>query len=103
MLFDFIYTNKINTKKIFPRILIENLQKLPIKTIDFSNKKEAQAHDQIVKSVEQLLQLNRDLQEATLQTGKDQIQNKIDYHEDKINNLVYQLYDLTEEEINLIK
>ena len=81
------------------------IDKGPLLDIPIFNPIESQtdAHDQIVKSVDQLLQLNRDLQEATLQTGKDQIQNKIDYHEDKINNLVYQLYDLTEEEINLIK
>ena len=32
-----------------------------------------------------------------------QIKTKIKYNEDKINELVYQLYNLTEEEIKLIE
>ena len=62
-----------------------------------------QTHDQIVYSVEQLLQLNKELQTVTLETKKEQIKNKIEYHEDKINALVYQLFELTEEEIALIE
>ena len=91
------------SKKLFQKILIQNCKKFPIKIINFSNKQEAQAHDQIVKSVDQLLQFNKDLHVATLQTQKEQIQTKIEYHEDKINTLVYQLYDLTEEDIKIVE
>lgn len=34
---------------------------------------------------------------------KEQIKRKIDHFEDKINELVYKLYDLTEEEIKIIE
>jgi hypothetical protein len=79
------------------------LEQIPIKTIDFSNEQETHSHNQIVTHVEQLLQLHKDLQEATLESKKEQIQAKIDYHEDKINVLVYALYELTEEEIKIIE
>jgi hypothetical protein len=49
------------------------------------------------------LQLNKDLQVATLESKKEQIKTKIDYHEDKINELVYALYELTEEEIKIVE
>lgn len=75
----------------------------PIREIDTNDKNEQVIKDQIVTSVEQLLQLNKDLQTATLETKIEQIKQKIDYHEDKINTLVYQLYNLTEEEIKLIE
>lgn len=75
----------------------------PIKVVDFSKRNEKQSYDQIVKYVEQLLQLNKDLQSATLESKKEQIKSKIDYNEDKINALVYELYELTAEEIKLVE
>lgn len=88
---------------VFPKIRIAQLKELPIKTIDFSNEQETHSHDQIINHVEQLLQLNKDLQVATLESKKEQIKQKIEYNEDKINSLVYQLYNLTDEEIKLIE
>ena len=79
------------------------LNQYPIRIIDFSNKQETQTHDQIVHSVEQLLQLNKDLQVATLESKKEQLKTKIEYFEDKINALVYGLYELTEEEIKIVE
>jgi hypothetical protein len=90
--------NSLNTN-----ITLSDLDLIPMKKIDFSNKQEVQAHDQIVNFVEQLLQLKKDLTIATLETKKEQIKSKIEYNEDKINSLVYQLYDLKKEEIELIE
>jgi hypothetical protein len=38
-----------------------------------------------------------------LQTKISQIESKIDYCENRINQIVYQLYDLTEEEIKIVE
>ncbi len=38
-----------------------------------------------------------------LETKLNSIQSKIDYSEEKINTIVYQLYELTEEEIKIIE
>ena len=100
----YYFRKKYNRQdKTFPEIRIYELAALPIKTIDFSNKDEVTAHDQIVSSVDQLLQLNKDLQAETLESKREQIKRKIDHFEDKINELVYKLYDLTEEEIAIIE
>jgi len=83
---------------VFPKIRIAQLKELPF-PLNYSQEK----HDQIVNAVEQLLQLNKDLQSATLESKKEQLKSKIDYFEDKINELVYGLYELTEEEIKVVE
>jgi hypothetical protein len=59
--------------------------------------------NEIIHNVDSLLQLNKEKQSATLQTQIDQIQSRIDYHENKINLAVYQLYSLTDDEIRIIE
>lgn len=73
---------------------------LPIKLLDKNNEK---TQVEIVKFVEHLLQLNIDLKTVKLESQREQLQNRIDHAESKINTLVYQLYELTEDEIILIE
>jgi hypothetical protein len=87
----------------YMRFDIPYLSKLPIKQIDFSNQEETIIHNQIVSYVLQLLQLNKDKQAATLETKKEQLKSKIEYYEDKVNELVYQLYNITDEERKIIE
>jgi len=60
-------------------------------------------HTQLVKLVESMLEHNQQLQKAKLQTEKDRLQRRIDFIDSEIDNLVYQLYDLTIDEIEIIK
>jgi hypothetical protein len=76
---------------------------MPIKVIDDKNKTEVQQQEQIIKYVDQLLQLNKDLQTTTLPEKKEQIKSRIEYCEDKINGIVYELYDLSPEEVKIIE
>jgi hypothetical protein len=50
-----------------------------------------------------MLQLNKELQSATLPDHREQIKARIDHTDEKINRLVYQLYGLTEEEIRIVE
>lgn len=59
--------------------------------------------NKISSIVENQLTLNEEIKTATLDTKKEQIKQKIEYNEDKINSMVYQLYDLTKEEIALVE
>ncbi|MCC6384315.1 MAG: N-6 DNA methylase [Bacteroidia bacterium] len=74
-----------------------NVAQLPIKLPDSKNQNE------IEKLVNQLLQLNKEKAETKLAAQVSQLQGKIDYCEDRINQIVYQLYELTEEEIKIIE
>jgi len=58
---------------------------------------------EIIKHVEQLLQLNKDKQNATLPNQLEMISNRIEHTEDKINQIVYVLYELNADEINRIE
>ena len=86
--------------KTFPEIRIYELASLPIKKVGKSNQ---HIKAEIEKLVAQLIQLNEETSEIKLATKLDQLLNKIDYCENRINQLVYQLYDLTEEEIKSIE
>jgi type II restriction/modification system DNA methylase subunit YeeA len=59
--------------------------------------------NKISSIVENQLTLNEEIKIASLDTKKEQIKQKIEYNEDKINSLVYQLYNLTKEEIELLQ
>ncbi|MBS1646883.1 MAG: N-6 DNA methylase [Bacteroidetes bacterium] len=59
--------------------------------------------NEIIKLVEQILQLNKEKQEVKLESIIEQLQSRIDYAENKINELVYQLYELSEEEIKIVE
>jgi type I restriction-modification system DNA methylase subunit len=91
--------NNSDEKKTFPKIKKEAILSLPIPTITKDNKS---LHDEIVKLVDQLLKLNEEKAETKLQTKINQQQSKIDYCENRINEIVYQLYGLTEEEIIIV-
>ena len=49
------------------------------------------------------MKLNEEKQQQTLQSKTDQIHNRIDYCEQRINKIVYELYELTKKEIALIE
>ena len=76
---------------------------MPIVIIDSKNKVEKSKHDEIIKHVDLLLALNEELKEAKLPTWQEQIKQRIAHSEDRINRLVYELYELTEDEIKIIE
>ena len=79
------------------------VSKLPIKVIDQTIPGEKDFYDEVIKLINQLLKLNEEKQQQTLQSKLDQIENRIDYCEQRINDIVYELYGLTKEEIALIE
>ena len=82
-------------KETFPKIKGVQLAEFPIK---YDTK-----YLEIIQLVDQLLKLNQEKTTTKLQTKLSQLQSKIDYCEDKINEIVYRLYGLTEEEIKIIE
>jgi protoheme ferro-lyase len=86
-----------------PTIGLYELHSIPVKQIDLKSEYGMHIHSIVNSLVDQLLQLNKDKQSASLQSKLDQIQSKIDYCEDKINKIVYELYGLTEEEIKIVE
>lgn len=82
------------------KVLFRNF---PIKNIDQNVKDELLKHNEIVKFVDLLLQLNKEKPQARLQSKASHIDGKIEFCENRINELVYQLYGLTRDEIEIIE
>jgi hypothetical protein len=83
-----------DNKKTFPKIKKEAILSIPIPIINNNN-----TQNDIVRLVDQLLKLNAEKSETKLPSKINQLNEKITYCEDKINQIIYQLYGLTKEEI----
>lgn len=81
------------------------LEPLPIRCIDFDNLTEKKMHDDLVALVERMLELNKRLAPIrnTPCNERDEILRKIERADSEIDNLVYDLYGLTEEERKIIE
>jgi hypothetical protein len=73
---------------------------LPIK---LPSKTQTSFQNDIIKHVDLLFKLHEDLKNEKLQSKMEQIKTRIKRSEDKINQLVYELYELTPEEIKIIE
>jgi type I restriction-modification system DNA methylase subunit len=92
-----------SSKTVFSEVGARQVKELPIKKINFDNRTEKNCHDEIVKHVDLLLKLNEEKAETKLQTKVTQLESRIDYYENRINEIVYQLYDLTADEIKIVE
>jgi hypothetical protein len=90
-------------KDVFPKLNPQDIKSLPIRTIDFSDSKSKSAHDSMVRMVETLLQLHKDLPKAKTDHERTAFQRQIDATDKQIDALVYELYGLTEEEIRIVE
>nr|QNO48040.1 hypothetical protein LNJNAIJJ_00002 [Methanosarcinales archaeon ANME-2c ERB4] len=79
------------------------MENLPIRTIDISNSEDGVRHDKMVSLVEQMLELHKKLGGAKLGNEKEMIQRRIDATDSEIDRLVYDLYELTDEEIKIVE
>ncbi len=76
---------------------------LPIRQIDFKKPADKTRHDNIVSLVEQILSAKKQLAAAQSDKDKDFYQDKCASLDRQIDALVYELYGLTEEEIQLVE
>ena len=79
------------------------IEQLPIRVINFSDPGDKIRHDRMVKLVEQILLLHKQLAAAKTPDVKTRIQRQIDATDYQIDHLVYELYGLTEKEIQIVE
>lgn len=87
-------------KGSFPKVLLQDLRELPIPDIDRTN---INTHDQLVTLVTQMLEAKKQLAAAQTEGDKNFLENKCASLDRQIDNLVYKLYNLTEEEIRIVE
>lgn len=96
------YYNIMNPqeKKIFAEIKPSIIKELPIPKITPENQP---LHDALVKLVDQMLQAKKDEQNAVTDHDKNFYRNLTQSLDNRINKTVYQLYNLTDQEIALVE
>jgi hypothetical protein len=92
-----------NSSKLTVNLSKEYLSLLPIHTINFKNLVEKKQHDELVALVNKMLKLHEQLNAASFDSEKEPIERQIKATDKKIDQLVYQLYGLTEEEIKIVE
>jgi hypothetical protein len=100
----FVYQALVPEKgRVFAEIKKVNLDRLPIRPINFSSSEEKQLHNQVVAAVDKILGLYRNLTSIRLPHEKEAVQRQIDTIDKQIDQFVYKLYGLTEEEIGVVE
>jgi hypothetical protein len=79
------------------------LSRVPIRLIDFSSAADTEKHGQIVTLVERLLHLHRRRLAVRTPDEKERLDREIAATDSHLDDLVYDLYGLTAEEIGLVE
>lgn len=81
------------------------IRHLPIRHINFNNPAEKNMHDNLVALVDKMLELNKHLAPIrdTPCNERDELQRQIEHTDREIDNLVYDLYGLTDTERKIIE
>jgi hypothetical protein len=87
----------------YVEFVARSLSDIPIRVIDFSNKADKSRHDQMVKLVEQMLELHKRLSAVRTPSEKTSLERQIAATDAQIDRLVYDLFGLTEEEIKIVE
>ncbi len=99
----FCQINLVARRDDFPKTIIKQTRELPFPKIDPVDKRARAAHDQLVTHVERMLKLHVDLATAKSPTAQTHLQRDIVATDRAIDQLVYQIYALTPEEIALVE
>jgi hypothetical protein len=91
----------MNTSAIFPQAITFPFS--PIRTINFSDPADVARHDKMVTLVERMLDLNKRLPEARTDQDQTLIQRQVAATDKEIDELVYEIYGLTEEERKIVE
>jgi hypothetical protein len=103
-LLDFYFQNRIGkTGEMFSQMKIEYIKQLPISAIDFNNPDEKAMHDRMVRLVERILNLHKNNQHANADSEKELFEHQIKATDREIDELVYELYGLSEEERKIVE
>jgi hypothetical protein len=86
----------------FLRFFTQYLEKLPIHTIDFNNSSEKAFHDKLVSLVDMMLELHKKKNSIPPSAEREKIEREITVTDEKIDEIVYGLYGVTDEERKII-
>jgi hypothetical protein len=79
------------------------LEKLPIRSINFDDPSDVARHDQMIALVTQMLDLHEKLAKASIPAEWRLYERQIEATDRRIDALVYELYELSDEEIRIVE
>lgn len=91
-------SNSFSKKETFPQIRLHWLKEFPIPKNILKSKETT-----IIKNIDLIITLIGEIETTKVKSRVEQIKQRIEHAEDKINQLVYELYELTPEEIAIIE
>jgi adenine-specific DNA-methyltransferase len=86
----------------FPQIKVGQLKSLPIRRLDPKDLRHTELKKNISSCVATLMSLNKQIGESKLQSKIESITRHLEYCEQQIDKMVFELYNLTQEEIEII-
>ncbi len=95
----FIYAKAIRTMHFDGPVS----DRIPIPNLNLQSRKDRKRHDRMTELVEQMLALHQKLAAAKTTHEQTLLQRQIDATDRQIDRLVYELYELTEEEIRVVE
>jgi Eco57I restriction-modification methylase/TaqI-like C-terminal specificity domain len=99
----YVNTSSIATKDDFRQTTLAELRRLPIPSLSLEKPQQKSKHDKMVGLVEGMLGLHKKLAGAKTGHEKTTIQRQIDATDRTIDKLVYELYELTDDEIKIVE
>lgn len=99
----FYRTRFTNSSNLTVNLSKEYLSQIPIKKIDFTKQIEVKIHDRMVNLVETMLNLHKLSAAARLPDEKERLARQIESTDHQIDKLVYELYNLTPDEIKIVE
>jgi predicted type IV restriction endonuclease len=90
-------------RRTFPKIKGTYLKQLPIPAVGTSDRQGRVKHDRLVQLVEGMLSLHKRLADVRTEHEKTVLQRQIEATDKQIDQLVYELYGLTEGEIKTVE
>ena len=103
LLFQYLRSISTSLRGGYIRFWTQYLEKIPIRTIDFSDPHDIASHDRMVSLVQTMLDLHKQLVEPKGGHERTLLQRQIEATDRQIDTLVYELYGLTEEEIKIVE
>ena len=92
------YLNKLKKegKNLVPKAIVRQ-------PLDFTNPPEKARHDKLVALVDNMLELRKKYHEVRMEQDKELYERQIKLVDTQIDRLVYDLYGLTDEEIEIVE
>ncbi|MBI3165984.1 MAG: hypothetical protein HYZ24_14970 [Chloroflexi bacterium] len=87
----------------FFRFFTQFMERIPIRAIDFTNPAEKSQHEKMVSLVTQMLELHKSKAGAKTQSETAVYERQIRAVDGQIDSLVYELYELTSDEIKIVE